>query len=171
MSALERQQIAEQEDSQATRHETEHASSTTEQTPETTPDPAQSEPGVKGNAAALLRAIDRLFPNYRTADDMAFAVAKRTPLAVVICFTLLFASLIGSFLHIAQVDFLWGIPALGALCLGLGFWIWTSSLIMRSDISTEARDALKRAIRLQWAVIAGGGLIIAYFLGMAAGLW
>lgn len=115
--------------------------------------------------------VDGLFPNYRTPDAMAVAVARRTPTMVVICAAILFISIIGSLLHVWQEDFLWGIPALGAVALAIGFWIWTSNLKLRSDLSEEARETLQRAVRLQWAAIGGGILTMVYFFLLVAGVF
>jgi hypothetical protein len=74
---------------------------------------------------------------------------------------------IGSLLPISQVNFLWGIPSLGAIGLGVGLWVWSSNLVMRPDLSDDARSALKRAIRLQWSILAVGALAIIYFIVVA----
>jgi uncharacterized MnhB-related membrane protein len=102
---------------------------------------------------------------------MAVAVARRTPTMVVICAAILLISIIGSLLHVWQEDFLWGIPALGAVALAIGFWIWTSNLKLRSDLSEEARATLQRAVRLQWAAIGGGILTMVYFFLLVAGVF
>jgi uncharacterized MnhB-related membrane protein len=87
---------------------------------------------------------------------------------VVICAAILFISIIGSLLHVWQEDFLWGIPALGAVALAIGFWIWTSNLKLRSDLSEEVRETLQRAVRLQWAAIGAGLLTMVYFFLLVA---
>jgi hypothetical protein len=40
-----------------------------------------------------------------------------------------------------------------------------------SDLSDEAREAVKGASRLQWGIVAAGGVALLYFLGMAVQLW
>jgi hypothetical protein len=127
----------------------------------------QQAPTATNNFKQLIQAIDRTIPNYRTPDAMAFSLARRTPAVLVICFTVLLAGVIGSLLPISQVNFLWGIPSLGAIGLGVGLWVWSSNLVMRPDLSDDARSALKRAIRLQWSILAVGALAIIYFIVVA----
>jgi hypothetical protein len=127
----------------------------------------QQEPTAANNFKQLIQAIDRTIPNYRTPDAMAFSLARRTPAVLVICFTVLLAGVIGSLLPVSQVNFLWGIPSLGAIGLGAGLWVWSSNLVKRPDLSDDARSALKRAIRLQWSILAVGALAIIYFIVVA----
>jgi hypothetical protein len=119
----------------------------------------------------IMGGINRFVPTYGSADEVAYALARFTPRTIVICFVVLFAAILGSRLNIWAENFLWGIPALGAICLGFGFWIWSSNLLLRPDLSDEAREALKRAVKLQWSIVAGGLLAIVYFIGMAVRYW
>lgn len=119
----------------------------------------------------LAKAVDRAIPNIRTADGMAYALAKRTPRTLAICMTLLFAGVIASRLNVWSEGYLWGIPSLGAISMGVGFWVWSSNMLLRPDISPEARFALKRAVRLQLTIVVAGALAMVYFVGMALGLW
>lgn len=115
--------------------------------------------------------IDRAIPNIRTADGMAYALARRTPRTIVVCMVLLLAGVVASRLNIWLEGFLWGIPSLGAISMGVGFWVWSSNVVMRPDVSPDARAALQRAMRLQLIMVGAGILAIIYFLGMAAGWW
>lgn len=119
----------------------------------------------------LAKAVDRAIPNIRTADGMAYALAKRTPRTLAICMALLFAGVIASRLNVWSEGYLWGIPSLGAISMGVGFWVWSSNMLLRPDISPAARFALKRAVRLQLTMVVAGALAMVYFVGMALGLW
>ena len=55
--------------------------------------------------------------------------------------------------------------------MGVGFWVWSSNLLMRRELSPEAREVLKRAINLQLTMVVAGVLALVYFLGMAIGWW
>jgi len=138
------------------------------------PPPSTMQQNWDSAREALLKAwgvIDRAIPNYRSPDAMADALARRTPAALVICFALLLAGVIASRLGIWSEGFLWGIPSLGAISMGVGMWAWGSNLMLRNDLSDEARDRLRRAIRLQWTMVIAGALALVYFFGMAANLW
>lgn len=129
---------------------------------------------LKSVASPFIRmgkAVDRAIPNYRTADEMAFALAKRTPRALAICMVLLLAGVVASRLNVWTEGYLWGIPSLGAISMGIGFWVWSSNIAMRRDISAEARLAIQRAIRLQLTMVVAGALAVVYFGGMVADLW
>ncbi len=117
------------------------------------------------------KAVDNAIPNYRTVDSMAYSLAKRTPRAVAICMALLLAGIVASRLNIWTEGYLWGIPSLGAISMGVGFWVWSSNLLMRRELSPEAREVLKRAINLQLTMVVAGVLAVVYFLGMALGWW
>jgi hypothetical protein len=119
----------------------------------------------------IMGVINLVVPTYESANDVAYALARFTPRTVIICFVVLFAAILGSRLNIWAENFLWGIPALGAIFFGFGFWVWSSNLMLRPDLSDEARETLRRAIKLQWSIVAGGVLAIIYFAGMAAGYW
>jgi hypothetical protein len=127
----------------------------------------QQAPTASNNFKELIQAIDRTIPNYRTPDAMAFSLARRTPAVLVICFTVLLAGVIGSLLPVSQINFLWGIPSLGAIGLGVGLWAWSSNLLMRPDVSDDARSALKRAVRLQWSILIVGAVAVVYFIVLA----
>lgn len=129
-------------------------------------------PRQAANVVVILKQmLTMILPDFRTADALAFELARRTPLTIAICFTLLAAGVIGSRLDLWQENSLWGIPALGAISMGIGFWFWSVSLSQYPTLSQRARDALGRAIRLQWSMVAGGVVSLLYFLGMAIGLW
>lgn len=115
--------------------------------------------------------VDRAIPNIRTVDGMAYALAKRTPRTVAVCMILLVAGIIASRLNIWTEGYLWGIPSLGAISMGVGFWVWSSNLMLRPDLSPEARTVLKRAINLQLSMVVAGALAVVYFIGMAMGFW
>lgn len=117
------------------------------------------------------KALDQAIPNYRTVDSMAYSLAKRTPRAVAVCMVLLLAGIVASRLNVWTEGYLWGIPSLGAISMGVGFWVWSSNLLMRRELSPEAREVLKRAINLQLTMVVAGVLGIVYFLGMALGWW
>lgn len=119
----------------------------------------------------LQQTVNTIVPDFRTPDALALELARRTPLTIAICFTLLVAGIIGSRLHVWQANFLWGIPALGAISMGMGFWLWSISLLSHPALSAPVRAALGRATRLQWSMVTGGGLALIYFLGMAVGFW
>lgn len=119
----------------------------------------------------LARRIDALFPNYRSPDAMSFALARYTPMMIAISLLLLCIGIIGSQLNIWVADFLWGIPSLGVISVGMGFWLFSSSFVMRRDISDEARAALQRAMGLQWIVLVAGLLTILYYLALAIDLF
>lgn len=117
------------------------------------------------------QAVDNAIPNYRTVDSMAYSLAKRTPRAVAICMALLLAGIVASRLNIWTEGYLWGIPSLGAISMGVGFWVWSSNLLMQRELSPEAREVLKRAINLQLTMVVAGVLAMVYFVGMALGWW
>jgi hypothetical protein len=119
----------------------------------------------------LARRIDALFPNYRSPDAVALALARFTPKMLAITLLLLCAGIIGSQLNIWVADFLWGIPSLGVISIGLGFWLFSSSFVMRPDLSEEARAALHRAMGLQWIALVAGLLTILYYLALAIDLF
>jgi hypothetical protein len=149
----------------------------TKEQPETvapSPPPSPLHKNWDSARVALLKAwqvIDDKIPNYRSADAMADAIARRTPATIVVCFALLLAGVIASRLGVWSEGFLWGIPSLGAIGMGIGMWALGSNLMLRSDLSDEARDRLRRAIRLQWTMVIAGALALAYFFGMAANIW
>ncbi len=118
-----------------------------------------------------MQVIDHKIPNYQTPDAMGVSLARRTPQIMAICAAVLLASVIGSLLHIGSADFLWGIPSLIAVSLGVGCWIWSSSLLLRPDLSDEARATVKRAMRLHWGMVIAGLLTTVYFVGMGMGAW
>jgi hypothetical protein len=126
---------------------------------------------AKRSALRFGQAIDRAIPNVRTVDGMAYELARRTPRTLAICLILLTAGIIASRLNLWVEGFLWGIPSLGAISMGIGFWIWSTNVLMRPDLSAEARAALRRAIRLQWIMIIAGALAVIYFVGMVLRLW
>lgn len=119
----------------------------------------------------MAKAIDRAIPNVRTVDGMAYELAKRTPRALAICMALLFAGIVASRLNLWVEGFLWGIPSLGAISMGAGFWVWSSNVMLRPDLSPEARAVLQRAIRLQLLMVFAGILAVIYFVGMALRFW
>lgn len=119
----------------------------------------------------LAHVIDRAIPNIRTVDGMAYELAKRTPRTIAVCMFLLVAGIIASRLNIWTEGYLWGIPSLGAIGMGIGFWVWSSNLMLRPDLSPEARAVLKRAINLQLSMVVAGALAVVYFIGMAIGFW
>ncbi|MCG8348366.1 MAG: hypothetical protein MI924_11375 [Chloroflexales bacterium] len=138
----------------------------------TTENPLRTQLGrAKRSVSRFGQAIDRAIPNVRTVDGMAYELARRTPRTIAICLILLIAGIVASRLNLWVEGFLWGIPSLGAISMGLGFWIWSTNVLMRPDLSAEARAALKRAIRLQWIMIIAGVLAIIYFAGMVARFW
>lgn len=132
-----------------------------------------AEQGTSPKAALVraMRVIDRAIPNYRTPDAMAYALARRTPAVLVIAFALLFAGIIGSRLGLWMDGSLWGIPSLGAISIALGLWLWSSNVTLHPNLSQDARETLRRAMKLQIAAIALSGLSLVYFLGMAIGGW
>lgn len=146
---------------------------TTQQPVKESPPPAS--PTLFGRMSApfmgVARWVDRVIPNLRTADAMAYKLAQRTPLNIAVCLVILLAAIIGSRLGIWAEGFLWGIPALGAISLGLGSWAWSTNLLLRPDLSDDARATLKRAIRLQWIPVVASVLTMIYFIGMAARVW
>lgn len=117
------------------------------------------------------KAVDHAIPNIRTVDGMAYALAKRTPRTLAICMVLLLAGIVASRLNIWTEGYLWGIPSLGAISMGIGFWVWSSNVMMRPDLSPDARATLQRAIRLQLLMVGAGALAAVYFVGMAVGFW
>jgi hypothetical protein len=125
--------------------------------------------GVAGRK--MMAAIDRVVPTYQTPDAMAYSLARRTRVIMIISGVLLAICIIGSLLNIAAEDFLWGIPALGAVGLSLGMWIWTSNLMLRPDVSEEAREVLRQNSKLHLIALGVSGLVILYFVGMVARLW
>lgn len=125
---------------------------------------------VRRGFARLGNAIDRAFPNPRNRDEMAIYLARRTPRALAICIGLLLAGIIASRLDVWQEGFLWGIPSLGAISMGVGWWVWSSN-IAKGRLSPEVREALQRAIRLQYLMLGAFVLGILYFFGMALRLW
>ncbi len=126
---------------------------------------------IKESVRILGRMVDRLFPNYQTPDAMGLSLVKHTPRMLVVSLVLLALCIGGSLLHVGAADFLWGIPALGALGIGFGFLACTSVLKAQPRLSVEVRAAMQGAIRLQWAIMVAGGLTLVYFLGMALRLW
>ncbi len=126
---------------------------------------------VKGAGAKLDSFVAKFTPNYRNADEVAYALAKTTPRTLIMCFALLLAGMVASRLNLWAENFLWGIPSIGALSLGLGVWVWSTNLLLRPDLSDEARAVLKRAIRLQWSLPTMLLVAVVYFGGMAAGWW
>lgn len=120
--------------------------------------------------ARLMQALDRRIPNPSNRDEMALYLAQRTPRALAICIGLLLAGIIASRLGIWAEGFLWGIPSLGAISMGVGWWIWSSNLAA-GHLLPEVREALNRAIRLQYVMLAAFGLGLLYFGGMAARFW
>jgi hypothetical protein len=115
-------------------------------------------------------AIDRRIPNPRSRDEMAIYLARRTPRALAICIGLLLAGIIASRLSVWEEGFLWGIPSLGAISMGVGWWVWSTN-IAKGRLAPDVREALKRAIRLQYLMLAAFALGILYFGGMAFRLW
>jgi hypothetical protein len=115
-------------------------------------------------------AIDRRIPNPRNRDEMAIYLAQRTPRALAVCIGLLLAGVIASRLSVWEEGFLWGIPSLGAISMGVGWWIWSTN-IAAGRLSPEVREALKRAIKLQYTMLAAFVLGIVYFGGMALRFW
>ncbi len=113
----------------------------------------------------------RMMPGFETHNAMALTLAKRTPALMAICLSVILACVIASLLHFSQADFLWGIPALGFMGLGFGVWVWSSSLLKQPGLTDEARAALRRAIRLQYALLAVSVLAVLHFVAIAAGLW
>jgi hypothetical protein len=118
----------------------------------------------------MLTAIDRRIPNPRNRDEMAIYLAQRTPRALAICIGLLLAGVIASRLGVWAEGFLWGIPSLGAISMGVGWWVWSSNLAA-GPLSPEVRAVLHRAIRLQYLMLSAFGIGVIYFGGMAARLW
>lgn len=119
----------------------------------------------------VVQTVDRAIPNIRTVDGMAYALAKRTPRTLAVCMVLLLAGIIASRLNVWSEGYLWGIPSLGAISMGIGFWVWSSNVLLRPDLSPEARETLQRAIRLQLFMVGAGALAAVYFVGMAFGFW
>lgn len=147
------------------------------QAPATAPErvTTSEEPNLGSNARQagqrLNQFIDWLVPVYRTPDAVAYSLARNTPRLLLICFALLFASLVASQLNIWTAGYLWGIPCLGAAGLGGALWIWSSNLVLWPGLSEDARAALRRAARLQISVVVCSGAALLYFFGMAVGLW
>lgn len=126
---------------------------------------------VEAPLRRLAQSIDRVIPNERTVDGIAYQLARRTPRTIVICMVLLIAGIVASRLDLWVEGFLWGIPSLGAISMGIGFWVWSSNVMLRPDLSVEARQALKRAMRLQTTMIVAGIAALIYFIGMALRFW
>ncbi len=152
--------------------------STTEPTPEQTPAPAAlpTPPSVPPEASEsrigqMINVMEGWSKNLRTADQFAYLLARRTPITLVICLTLLLAGVIGSRLNVWLEPFLWGIPSLGAISMGLGFWIISATILSHPNLTTDARTVLQRAVRLQWVMLAAAALTLIYFAGMAFKLW
>ncbi|NJL33095.1 MAG: hypothetical protein HC893_03635 [Chloroflexaceae bacterium] len=124
-----------------------------------------------GQVHQMAKVIEGWSVRLRSADQFAYTSARRTPITMVISLTLLFAGVIGSRLNLWIEGFLWGIPSLGAISLGIGLWIFSSSILQRPDLSAQARTTLQRAMKLQWVMVSAGALTLVYFFGMAAGLW
>lgn len=117
------------------------------------------------------RIIDGIFPNYQSVDSLAHSLKKHTPGVVMLSVVVLLACIAASQLGIGAVGFLWGIPALGAAGVGMGFWMCTSHVLLRPDLSDEGRDAAHCAQRMQYGILGASALTMLYFLGMAFGAW
>lgn len=141
-----------------------------EQQPSTADDVTLSPRMVRRQFGKLASAIDRRIPNPRNRDEMAIYLAQRTPRALAICIGLLLAGIIASRLGVWAEGFLWGIPSLGAISMGVGWWVWSSNIAL-GRLSPEVREALQRAIRLQYAMLGAFVLGVLYFFGMALRLW
>lgn len=126
---------------------------------------------IKVPLVRFVQSVDKAIPDVRTVDAMAYELARRTPRAIAVCIALLIAGIVGSRLNIWVEGFLWGIPSMGAISMGIGFWIWSTNVLMRRDLSPEARAVLQRAVRLQWSMIIAGALALIYFVGMALRFW
>lgn len=151
---------------------------TSESTPEQTLAPASrtappSAPPEEsaGRIGQMVNVMEGWSKNLRTADQFAYLLARRTPITLVICLTLLLAGIIGSRLNVWLEPFLWGIPSLGAISMGLGFWIISATILSHPNLTTDARTVLQRAVRLQWVMLAAAALTLVYFVGMAFNLW
>lgn len=151
---------------------------TSESTPDPMPAPtARSTPpsappeASAGRIGQMVNVMEGWSKNLRTADQFAYLLARRTPITLVICLTLLLAGVIGSRLNVWLEPFLWGIPSLGAISMGLGFWIISSTILSHPNLSTDARTVLQRAVCLQWVMLAAAALTLVYFVGMAFNFW
>ncbi len=119
----------------------------------------------------MIHVMEGWSHHLRTADQFANLLARRTPITLVICLTLLLAGVIGSRLNLWLEPFLWGIPSFGAISMGLGFWIISMTILNHPHLSEAARGVLTRAVRLQYVLLAAAGLTLIYFFGMAFQLW
>jgi hypothetical protein len=117
----------------------------------------------------LAQALDRSFP--AKMDAMATKISFLTPRVLGFSFLLLLLSIIASRTTPLNPNFLWGIPALGAIGLSLGLWIWTASVLLRPDLSPEARASLNQLSLFQRSILGVGLLVIGYFIALAFRLW
>lgn len=117
----------------------------------------------------LAQVLDRSFP--AKMDAMATKISFLTPRVLGFSFLLLLMAIIASRTMPLTPNFLWGIPALGAIGLSLGLWIWTASILLRPDLSPEARDYLKQLSLFQRSILGVGLLVIGYFIALAFRLW
>lgn len=117
----------------------------------------------------LAQALDHSFP--AKMDAMTTKLSFLTPRVLGFSFLLLLLSIIASRTTPLNPNFLWGIPALGAIGLSLGLWIWTASILLHPDLSPEARDSLKQLSLLQRSILGVGLLVIGYFIALAFRLW
>lgn len=119
----------------------------------------------------MIRVMEGWSSNLRTADQFAYLLARRTPITLVICLTLLLAGIIGSRLGLWIEPFLWGIPSLGAVSMGVGIWLISATILGHPRLSGAARSTLQRAVRLQYVLLAAAGVTLIYFFGMALQIW
>lgn len=119
--------------------------------PQALPTPASGPPeDAPSRIGQMVNVMEGWSKNLRTADQFAYLLARRTPITLIICLTLLLAGVIGSGLNVWLEPFLWGIPSLGAISMGLGFWIISATILSHPNLTTDARTVLQRAVRLQW---------------------
>ncbi len=137
----------------------------------TTPSMSRLLSQFAGPFKRLVNTVDKAIPNPRTADSVADGLVRGTLPAVIMGIVLLIAGVIASRIDMGIEGFLWGIPSLFAVGVGVIFWIWSSNVVLRPDLSDRARAQLKRAIRLQWVMLVMGVLALVYFVGMALRLW
>jgi len=114
--------------------------------------------------------IEKAFPD--TADEIAYRLARITPKAIVLCYLLLIAGIVASRLSILwTAGYLWGIASMSVIMIGVFLWVWSSNVMRLPDLSTEARSALRGAMRLQSTTFIAAVLSMAYFIGMAFNFW